>query len=262
MREILYMTITCFASICAKELPPYLKICDRDSPEINDCMKNSLQALAQIFQTGDSNYSIPDISKINCDDVLKNVKINSKRKTFLNITKLDLLRCHNYDVENITMHFDGSGLKNTLINGIIGPFEVFGHYEILREYPLSTISATGIVTGLLSSFTNASIDFKTYVKDSTKYIKVTDVKVSFLYESGNLYFTKIFPGSKIIAKTVNNRINIKLPKYTKSVNPAMENFFNGQTKEYLNAFLAQYTYDQLLPEKYLPSLEYQPKLED
>ncbi|XP_077289407.1 uncharacterized protein LOC143913463 [Arctopsyche grandis] len=248
MREILYLTIICFVPIFAKELPPYLKICNRDSPEINDCIKNSMNALAPKFHTGDLNYSIPNISQLNCDDLLKDVRIDSKRETFMNLTKLDLLRCYNYDVKNIKMHFNESDLKNTLINGIIGPFEVLGHYEILREYPFSKISSTGNVTGLLNFYINASIDFATYENDSKKYINATDVKVDLLYESGDVHFSKIYPLSNIIDKQVNVKINTKLSKYTKSINSDMQNFFNLKIKEHLNAFLAQYTYDQLLPE--------------
>ncbi|XP_077289408.1 uncharacterized protein LOC143913464 [Arctopsyche grandis] len=251
MREILYLTIICFVSIFAKELPPYLKICNRDSPEINDCMKNSIKALAPKFQTGDLNYSIPNISHINCDDILKNVKINSKRETSMNFTKLDLQRCYNYDVENITMHFNDGNLKNIFIHGIIGQFEVLGIFEIIRFYSyyftFPILKSTGNVTGLLSCYINANIDFATYINDSKKYIKATEVKVGFLYKSGDVHFTNI--------NIVDKQINTKLSKYTKSINPEMENFFNVKIKEYLNDFVAQYTYDQLLPGIKSPSRE-------
>ncbi|XP_077289405.1 uncharacterized protein LOC143913461 isoform X2 [Arctopsyche grandis] len=223
-------------------------------------MKNSLQAFAQIFQTGDLNYSIPDISQINCDNLLKNVKIDSKRSTLVNITNSKLRGFSNYNVKNITMTFNGSDLKHTFINGIIGPFDVFGDYQILREYPFNfNFKTSGNITGMSSSFVNVNIDFETYEKDSKKYINATYVEVGLLYKSGILNYTKINSLNNFFANRVIDKINIKFLKYSKSIYVILENCFNDKFKKHLNTFLAQYTYDQLLPENESPpSRENQP----
>ncbi|TDG52150.1 hypothetical protein AWZ03_001431 [Drosophila navojoa] len=228
----------------SSKLPEFLKVCYRDSPDLNTCARSSFESLEPRLMNGIPELYIPpmeplrvpeikmdqDSGAIYLHSVYKNVKISGISK---------------HTLHNLTIV--PSQLKFAL--GITFPkLKLESQYSIKGKIMMMPMLGDGNCKVELSNITVATeMIGEEYKKDGATHLKIKEIKVKYELADVHMQLDNLFNGDKALGKRMNDFLNENWRSLSEEVRPLMIKALVDILRASVDKLFDAFSYDDLLP---------------
>ncbi|XP_043462755.1 circadian clock-controlled protein daywake-like [Leptopilina heterotoma] len=231
-------------SIFAEEIPEFLKICKRNDPHFELCVKKSVEALLPYMKTGVPEYNIPSLEPL----FLK--ELSASQGTGLKIA-----------AKNVKV-FGASGFKikklkvdtNEFRIGVdleLPRLQIEGQYNINGRILLLPIHGVGPMRVNVTDV-GAVVRIKTnlYTNPTTglDHIRISEFRLKVSISKGNIELDNLFGGDPMLGEVVNNAINNNFESFIRELQPLIEKALSEALLEISNSIVRPFTFKQLFPD--------------
>ncbi|EZA49853.1 Protein takeout [Ooceraea biroi] len=227
-------------------LASFLKICHRNDPNLNECVKRSVDSLKPYLKVGIPTLQIPSCEPLRVPhiEVSQAAGPISIKSTYSDIeiqggTNV-ILKSINVDVNN-----DRVGLK------LFFPrLEMTAHYNMNGKILLLSITGNGLARGNWTDIdVIATIQSERYQSQKTGEIhyRVTDIYVDLDVGYASIHLDNLFNGDKILSDAMNLFLNNNWDTVAAEMKPALEQTISELFKTFSNKIYSKYSIDTLLP---------------
>ncbi|XP_008551166.1 circadian clock-controlled protein daywake [Microplitis demolitor] len=235
----LAVLISCASAI---DLPEFLRVCNRNDPNMNACIKDSAEHLKPYLITGVPEYKIPSLEPLLLNDLV------AAEGHGIRITGKDVKAygAGNYFVKEINV--DMATLEFN-VDILLPHLYVEGIYEIDGKVLLLPITGSGRMIG---NFTDCigSVKFFASAKPDAQGVKqfnIDEFNLKVTVGNGNLQLDNLFGGDKTIGDVVNQAINANFAIFLREILPLVEKSLAIAFRDIGNGIVNSFTFDQLFP---------------
>ncbi|XP_066598656.1 protein takeout-like [Prorops nasuta] len=228
------------------EIPPFLQICYRDDPNLNECVKDSVNALKPYLKDGIPALHIPpceplNIPKIDISQAAGPVSVSS---TYTNIK---VSGGTDFILKTVKVNVEKDRTKLKLK---IPRLNMTADYIMDGRILMLPVTGNGIVHG---NFTDIDaivrIQGERYedAKTEMTHLRVTDFYVDFNVGRANIHLDNLFNGDKTLSEAMNLFLNDNWKTVAAEIKPALEETVATLFKKFCNRIYSKYPLDVLLP---------------
>ncbi|XP_034238713.1 protein takeout-like [Thrips palmi] len=248
-RGLLFGAVALMAVLCVTEalkLPPYIKACRRNDPQLDECgLKNGREAVSR-FVNGDRKYKIPNLSPL----TLYNFAVNSGSRTVginLNFKEAQIHGLGGVDIKATRFDLKKKRIEFDLVWDV---FYVLGDYEINGRVLVLPIQGRGpaniTVTDLVVTF---GFDYELVPKKKTgkDHISLTTSNVKF--EIGHAYFDlkNLFNGDRLLGDNMNVFLNENWKEVANELGPSLADAIGEVIRQIIQQIVDVVPYDNIFP---------------
>ncbi|XP_015109264.1 protein takeout [Diachasma alloeum] len=236
-----FVLATLATTVIAKDLPEFLHVCKRNDPNINECIKASVEHLRPYLVKGVPEYQIPSIEPL----LLK--EIVAAEGGGLKLSAKDVNAYGASDFSVTKMNADMGSLVY-LLDVFLPHLSIDGQYEIDGKVLLLPITGSGRIMGNFTDCLGAvKFTAETETVDGVEYFRVREFELKITVGKGTLRLDNLFGGDKVIGDVVNNAINNNFDAFLKELMPVVERALGRAFRDIGQTIVNQFTYDQLFP---------------
>lgn len=230
-------------SMGAVELPEFIHVCKRNDPNVDNCIKESVESLKPYLTTGVPEYKIPSLEPLLLKELI------ATEGTGIRVTARDVFvyGASNFMVTKMQADLDELVF---LVEISLPNIYVQGLYEVEGKVLLLPISGSGPMTGNFTSCTG-DVRLKTEVKkgaDGEDHIEIVDFTMKITVGHGTIQLDNLFGGEKVLGDVINSAINSNFNTFLEELEPIVAKALSDAFFDIGNSIVTQFTYQQLFPE--------------
>ncbi|XP_011171035.1 circadian clock-controlled protein daywake [Solenopsis invicta] len=243
--SILRICVACALLVVAfAEIPPYMKICNRNDPEINSCVLNSIDQLRGKLKTGIPELDVPAIEPL----ILKQVQLvrgPQAARLDLNLTNIQIfgpslfkLRDLKIDPENVLITFKVGFQK----------LDFRGKYKINAQILLLKLVGEGGLTGSFYGYEcDCLLKSHKVVRNNNTYIVFEKMKFDIKINKALINLDNLFGGDPILGPASNEVLNANSNYLIDELKPVLEDTLSDLFTNIANKITSRFTYNELFP---------------
>ncbi|KAL7294600.1 hypothetical protein TKK_0011906 [Trichogramma kaykai] len=228
------------------EIPSFLKICKRNDPHLNECIKSSVDMLKPYLKTGIPELHIPPCEPLNVPEVelaqasgpvsvksaYSNIRVWGPSEFLLKSVKIDLDK----DRIRLKLHIPRLEMKcDYKMEGKILLLPIKGNGKAVGNY--SDIDAVVTIQG--ERYNNPATDLT--------HFRVIEFYCDFDVGHAGVHLENLFNGDETLADAMNLFLNDNWKTVAAEIKPALEETVSKLFKDFSNKIYAKYPMDTLLP---------------
>ncbi|EDV92574.1 protein takeout [Drosophila grimshawi] len=229
-----------------KSLPGFLKICQRDAPDLNKCARESFESLEPHLMDGIPELYIPpmepllvpeirmdqDSGAIYLHSVYRNVKISGMSK---------------HRLINLTIEPSKHKISFSLT---FPKLMLDSEYSIKGKIMMMPLLGDGHCHMDLTNLTmDTELNGQEYIKNGATYLKITDIKVIYKLSNVHMELDNLFNGDKVLGQRMNDFLNENWKSLSDEVRPLITKALVDILRSSIDKLFATFPYDELLPKK-------------
>ncbi|CAL1681942.1 unnamed protein product [Lasius platythorax] len=240
------LIITGFIAVRSQDIPPFLKICHRNDPNLNECVKQSVNSLRPYLKTGIPELQIPpceplQVPQIEISQAVGPISIRSI------YTDIEVQGGTNFILKSVKVDVDKDRVRLKLY---LPHLEMTARYNMNGKILLLPINGNGLARG---NFTDidvvATVQGERYKSRKTGEIhyRVIDFYVDFDVGDANINLDNLFNGDNTLSNAMNLFLNDNWKIVAAEIKPALENTVADIFKTFSNKIYSKFPLDTLLP---------------
>ncbi|CAH1164070.1 unnamed protein product [Phaedon cochleariae] len=239
-----YFQLICTTLAGSPKLPSYLKICHRSDPNIEKCLKNSVEELKPLLAKGIKELNIPScepllIPEVNIDQGSGPVALKSAYKD------IKVYGPSKFVIKQIKVDFEKDKMRLKIW---LPHLEVICRYVMDGKILMMPITGSGLSKANYSNIdATITIRAEKINRDNDKYYNVTDFYVQFEIGEANINFDNLFNGDKELGEAMNLFLNDNWKQVAGEIKPVLEDSIASIFKKFSNRIFHKYPINVLLP---------------
>ncbi|XP_025834607.1 uncharacterized protein LOC108734142, partial [Agrilus planipennis] len=224
-------------------LASFFKVCSRSDPNLNDCIKESVEQIRPHLEDGIPEFGIPRCEPLKIPEVsidqgsgpvslkstFKNIEIHGPSKFGLKSVRIDL------DKNKVKIKL---WIPNLLLQG---------DYSMEGRILMMPIVGNGKCTGNYSNIEATIVSQAEKIrKDGQLHYNVTDFFVEFSIGSATVHLDNLFNGDKVLGEAMNLFINDNWKNVANEIKPVLEETIADIFKRFCNKIFHKYPINVLL----------------
>ncbi|XP_034934988.1 uncharacterized protein [Chelonus insularis] len=242
MKLLLICFFCLFNTISYAKVPSYIKVCGRRNPELDTCIKNSVESLRQVLRTGIPELQVPSLDYLELDEGLpladtKELKAHAKDVKLHNLTLFQINQLH-INLESKSIELD-LFLKHLKLNGdydvtarIIVPVSGKGPIEI-------DVENVNVKTTLRYRLINTKKGKQLFFTSMTCKLSIETYHSNFIAREGP---------DATFSEAINSVLNSSQQEIIDGIIPSLEKSVSNKVLELANKICKHFTYDELFPD--------------
>ncbi|KAG5327741.1 TAKT protein, partial [Pseudoatta argentina] len=238
--------ISAFIAVRTHNIPPFLKICHRNDPNLNECIKQSINSLRPYLKTGIPALQIPPCEPLHVPQIKINKSVGPVSIKSI-YTDIEVQGGTSFILKSVKIDIDNNRIRLKLY---LPRLEMNARYNMEGKILLMPINGTGLARG---NFTNIDVvaiiqgeHYQSRRTDETHY-SVTDFYVDLDVGQANIHLDNLFNGDDILSNAMNLFLNDNWKIVVAEIKPALENTISEIFKTISNKFYSKFPLDTLLP---------------
>ncbi|KAG4080304.1 hypothetical protein HA402_010796 [Bradysia odoriphaga] len=200
------------------KIPAYLKICHRKDPNLNECVKESIETLRPQLATGIKELLLPSCEPLQIPQIA--IKQNSGAISMESLYSNVLV----YGLTNFTLNGVRLDLEKKLLSFdlVIPRLRIDATYNLKGNILLLPLVGSGNV-----AMTMKDVKSSVYTKISIKkkpedVIHIEEMKVTFLVGGMRIHLSNLFNGNKVLGSSLNMFLNQNANEVISELRPDLE----------------------------------------
>ncbi|KAH8363169.1 hypothetical protein KR084_006300 [Drosophila pseudotakahashii] len=225
-------------------LPSFLKVCHRDSTDLNTCARESYESLRPKLMEGIPELYIPameplivpqvkmdqDSGAIYLHSVYRNVKVTGISRHTVNELRLE-----------------PSKLK-FIVSLTFPKLHLESDYSIKGKIMMMPLLGDGhCKVDLVNITMRTELIGQEYKKNGANYLKINNVKVKYELSDVHIHLDNLFNGDKALGDRMNEFLNENWKALAEEVRPLMTKALVDILRASVDKLFASFSYDDLLP---------------
>ncbi|EEB18802.1 protein takeout precursor, putative [Pediculus humanus corporis] len=227
-----------------KKIPTFLKICSQSDPNLNGCVKDSVEKLRPHLVTGIPEFGIPPCEPLIVPEIVINqgkgpVTVQSTY-TNIHVTGASQFVIKSIKVEPAK---DRVRLKLWL------PFlHMISDYDLDGKILMMPITGKGMSEGNYTDIeANVLMEGERFEKKGQTYFNVKDFFVHFNIGHASIRLDDLFNGDKELGDAMNSFLNQNWESIVDEIKPVLEDRISDMFKTFSNNIYHKYPLDMILP---------------
>ncbi|XP_046393515.1 circadian clock-controlled protein daywake-like [Ischnura elegans] len=224
-----------------RSIPSYIKVCRQSNPNIEECIKNSIEKLRPYLVKGIPEFNIPSIEPL----YIKTINANQGQSLKITLKDVKAYGCSDFVINRLKMDLKSMSMDFGLN---LPHLYIESNYEVDGKILLLPIRGRGPFTG---NFTNCKGDVilrggleKRGGKD---YLKYKSMDINIHVGRGKMQLENLFGGDKMLGKIVNDAINANFDQFRKELKPQIEKAISSVMLDSANQIVQHFPYSELFP---------------
>ncbi|XP_060517808.1 uncharacterized protein LOC132696791 [Cylas formicarius] len=230
-----------FEDVAAKGLPSYLKLCNRNDPNLSKCINENVEIIRPKLKQGIPELFIPSLDPLLISRATLDSG-NAFKATFTNIELFyaDKFHLHNFDMDLEKYKVDIKiGFPTLRIKSI---------YNINGRLLVLNLNGKGPADG---NYTNvqAHLNLKgtPFNKNNKNFVKWEREKIDITIEKSHLFFDKIFGDNEQLNDQTNRVINENIDTIIEELQPVIQGVVSDFVFGVVNRLFSRYSINDLFP---------------
>ncbi|CRK99074.1 CLUMA_CG011933, isoform A [Clunio marinus] len=225
-------------------LPPSIKVCHRSSPNLVECVRNSIENIRPVLKTGDfgDGFRIDPIEPLDIQEIV----IQRGPDFYVRQYNLKAFGAVNFQLKKLRASFNP--LK---IEGIIEvpQIDANGLYDLDMKLGPLHLKGQGKVNAHINRLKlRIKINGSKYIKDGEEFVKADNCVVAVKLEDLQLNFSDLFNGNKVLSDVGNQLINDNIDLFIRDIEPSLEKSLAKKFLETANQVLEKAPFRIFLPD--------------
>ncbi|XP_044743482.1 protein takeout-like [Chrysoperla carnea] len=225
-------------------IPDYIKVCKRSEPNVNDCIRNSVEQIRPKLLEGIPELEVPPIEPMEIPEVSLTRGPKSANIEAL-ISNVRVWGPANFVIQTLE-----SDLENNKFDfKILLPKLYFeGKYNLNARILLLNLHGNGNINGTFTNYkSNVSMQGHKIKKGDAEHLLFDRLKLKLSIGKAKLYFSNLFNGDPVLGPAVNQIINDNSQTFINEIAPALERSIADVFTDIANKITLKFTYDELFP---------------
>ncbi|XP_012275261.1 protein takeout [Orussus abietinus] len=228
------------------EIPTFLKVCRRNDPNLNECIKRSVEGLRPYLKTGIAQLHIPPCEPLHVPQIEISQEAGpvSVKSTYTNIR---VLGGTDFVLKSVKIDQDKDRIRLKLY---IPRLEMTSNYTMEGRILMLPITGKGTAHGNYTDIDVVStVQGERYQDRKTEksHFRVTDFYVDFDVGHASVHLDNLFNGDETLADAMNLFLNDNWKTVAAEIKPALEDTVSSLFKNFSNKIYSKYPLDTLLP---------------
>ncbi|KAL7012574.1 hypothetical protein ACKWTF_014936 [Chironomus riparius] len=231
-------------NVCNGKLPSSVQVCSRNDPNIDQCIKNSVNKLKPYLATGDlgDGFIVPALEPF----LYEGFSINPAANFLVKVNNASVIGASNFVIEKLRFNYNKIALD---MIALFPNLTMLGIYDMKAKVAILDITGRG---DLKASIVNTKMKMKItgtrYEKNGQTYVKYDKVTLKFQVGKTKVYLTNLFNGEPTLQAVGNQLVNENQDIFFEFIVPVMEKQFAKLFKDVGDAIVEKATIDELFPD--------------
>nr|BAD83405.1 takeout like protein [Phormia regina] len=237
------LTILLIVGTQAAQLPDYIKVCSRNDPKINECVKNTVHNMRPYLKDGIKEVPLNAMEPLYIGDL----NILEGGSSGINVKAIDLniYGASNFEIKKLKASNNGMRFDFELN---LPRLQGEGQYDINGQILTLPIKGNGPFTGNFTNFyAFVKIIFDTKNVNDDEYLTIKDLEVKIRTGKGRVRLENLFNGDKTLGDVVNETINQNFEVFTNELIGPIERALEKKFIAIARKILENFTYNELFP---------------
>ncbi|XP_057338859.1 putative beta-carotene-binding protein [Microplitis mediator] len=240
---IFFLNIIFLTSFVSAEVPSYIPICGRRNPNLNECVKNSVDTLRPKLRDGIPELDVPSTNPLFMEEGLPladspDFKAGAKNVKIFNALDFEVKRL-NVDLEN----------KKIDIDIFFKKMKLQGDYHVKAKIVVPVEGSGPIDIDAEDIESNSTMIFKIINTKKGKQLFFTSMKCKLRIRDYKSTFVAKAGANDQFADAINAVINTNRVEIIESLTPSLEKAIASKLLELSNRICKNFTYDELFPDR-------------
>ncbi|XP_015174283.1 PREDICTED: uncharacterized protein LOC107065267 [Polistes dominula] len=228
--------------VCA--IPPYIKICNRHDPKINDCILDSINQLHEKLAIGIPELDVPPLEPFKLNEI-RLLRGPNAAKLDVNLTDLQVWGASKFVLSDLTTNVDDVIFTFRLHFPVL---TFNGKYQIDSKLLLLHLSGDGDLDGSFNDYdSNIVLKGQKIRRNDKIYVQFEKMKIKIKIGNANVYLKNLFNGDPVLGKISNDVIKSNSGLLIDEIKPELEKSLSTVLTNIANKVVEAFTYDELFP---------------
>ncbi|KAL7015275.1 hypothetical protein ACKWTF_016372 [Chironomus riparius] len=225
-------------------LPPNIKTCRRNDPNISECIVRSVTALLPKLATGDlgGGFRVPALEPF----VLKEIVFGEDDGLKVQLNNINVHGTTKFNVEKLRIN-----VKDLRFDVLVmlPKLDIVGKYKMSFNFLGAPVLSDGdLYTQFSGAKIRATMKGHRYIKNGKEFIKFEPFGIKFdRGVASGLKITNLFNGNKVLSEIVHALLGSNPDFVIKNIYPALENNLSKIFTNVGNTVVEQASFDELFP---------------
>ncbi|KAL1140558.1 hypothetical protein AAG570_000488, partial [Ranatra chinensis] len=225
-------------------LASFIKICHRSDPNLDDCVKKSVEAIRPYLNLGIPELGIPPCEPLRIPEIIMNqgrgaVAIQSR------YSNINIYGPTQFDLKSLKLDPESGQVKIKLW---LPSLYMVSDYDIKGRILMLPIDGKGISRGNYSDIeASAVMQGERVMKDGKVYFNVVDFFVNFVVGHANVHLSELFNGDQQLGEAMNSFLNENWRNVVQDIQPVLEKTVGDLFRKFSNRIYHKFPIDFLLP---------------
>uniref|UniRef100_U5EUS5 Putative hemolymph juvenile hormone binding protein n=1 Tax=Corethrella appendiculata TaxID=1370023 RepID=U5EUS5_9DIPT len=245
MNKFLLVLFVVFIKSATAKLPSVIKVCSRNDPNIDACIKNSLESLRQNLASGNfgENFNVPKIEPL----YFESIKMQRGQEFQAAFSRLNIFGCSGFELEKL--HADPKNLTFD-IQVLLPKLNFTGKYSLKMKILLLNLAGKGDIKGQLTkSRANLRVRGYTETIDGEDFVRFHRMSIKLKIDDGKFQLSNLFNGDPVLGQVGNQVINDNARLFIDELTPGLEKNLSKIFSEIINNILKDSTHNDMFPDK-------------
>ncbi|XP_067005246.2 protein takeout [Anabrus simplex] len=224
----------------ASQLPPYIKTCAKNNPNLNDCIIQHGREALPYLVGGDPKIKFPALDPMRIPEV--------KFDHGLTVTSRDveITGLRDANIDSIRVDLDKQHVESEYS---IPRLQIVSNYEVTGKILSLPIQGNGV-----SNFTfvgnkaKHSFDFDLVEREGKKYAVSKNGKLQFDLDQAYFSLSNLFNGDQTLGDAMNAAINENWKDVVSELKPDIEAVVQDIIKGFMDSLASNYSFDEIFPD--------------
>lgn len=230
--------------VCA--IPPYIKVCSKHDPNINDCIADSINQLREKLTAGIPELEVPPLEPFKLNEIRLLRGPNAARLD-INLTDIQVWGPSKFVVRDLKANTDDLSFNFK----VAFPSLTFkGKYQIDAKLLLLELSGEGDLEGIFDNYDSDTFMKAQKISRNDKvYLHFDKMKINIRIGNAKINLKNLFNGDRLLGQISNDIINTNSGLLLEEIKPELEKSLSTVLTNSANKIVETFTYEELFPEK-------------
>ncbi|CAH1175608.1 unnamed protein product [Phaedon cochleariae] len=196
-------------------LPPYIKACHKDDPNIDACaLQHAKESIPQMLN-GDKTYGIPILNPLE----LESISVETGGNLTIILSKVKVFGLDKIDVTKIKVDLPGKALQFEFKGEKL---EILGKYQMDGKILVIPLKGNGDCSLIASNVDiKFNLKYDLVERDGDEYIQLGENNIDIDLDNLQLQFDNLFNGNEELGKSTNKILNEEWKAVYAELKPAI-----------------------------------------
>ncbi|KAJ3654883.1 hypothetical protein Zmor_014036 [Zophobas morio] len=225
----------------SKKIPPYLTLCSRHDPNLNECVKNAVEQLRPHLALGVPELLLPPMDPL----VLPEAGLSSGDNFKASFKNIQIYYANEFRIDNLNVNLDKYHIDLELS---FPRLRILSQYNIDGRILVLQLHGHGPADGNFTDVSaNAAFEGELKSKKGKEYITIKSVKVDLKIGKPFFQFENIFNGNEELNVQTNKIINENVVDIIDELRPVIDKTVTDFAIGIVSRVFNRFSFDELFP---------------
>lgn len=223
-------------------IPDFIKICKKNDPQVDTCVKRSVEELRSHLVKGIPEFHVPSLEPL----IIPEIRVGESTGIRIRARNVKAFGCSDFKINRLRVDLDRNDIEMAIT---LPKLFILGDYTVDGRVFLLPVRGAGQLSG---NMTDCKGDVRlkgtvTRRPDGVDYLKYDSLVVRIAVGRGSLHLDNLFGGQATLGEIVNAAINSNFKAFFNELKPSVERALSQEFLSVANKIVTAVPYNKLFP---------------